>query len=608
MKVQILEGFGIKALYFVDINDYIVITDDSILDKIDINREIADNDLIELIKDYFPNKLTEVIQLIAKSKMPRDKSTGASEYTICIHPSRKCNLRCKYCFGKDEYLPCGEIDIETAKKAVDFIVFDYGSNGSMYTVDLSGSGEPLLRFDFIKELDEYCDQLRDKTGKEICIQFATNATLITDEIAEFLKNSKCIVWGVSIDGNESQNSNRQFKSGMPIYDELIKGIDKLKYDLLGLAATITSNNQDIDEVYSSLYSIGASAISMHYVRDFDKSSATSIYNIDIDNLMLHYHKLFDLLLDHIKAGDNEFIKPLLRGDDYLGVLLTRVFFVGDLPSFRCPAGKSKITVNEKGDLYACSVMNGNKAFYIGDIYNGINSKLQAKFFEINIDSNEKCRNCWCRNNCAGECMANAYLEHNDFFEPNEFLCNLKYRLIPLSITFVEHLKQNYPSAYITIRNHAISMISFQNTDSAIWSVLKFLQNHKKKIKFSEVKEHLSKEKHSINGAKVGTPPKFVAQYLSNCNKNFFAVQLDDTSNNDIGVFNQMKDFPIIAYINKIPTTYYTYVLVEKANIDKIFFRFLQSMEIIEIPTIDFLNNYSDVFIGNFGYINKNITR
>ena len=46
--------------------------------------------------------------------------------------------------------------------AIHFLVYNYGANGSMYTVDLSESGEPLLQLDFIIELDRYCDEQTNK--------------------------------------------------------------------------------------------------------------------------------------------------------------------------------------------------------------------------------------------------------------------------------------------------------------------------------------------------------------------------------------------------------------------------------------------------------------
>lgn len=362
MRLKLLKGFDISVLYICDINNYIYLPNDSIINELDIDEEISEEEFLSFINLNFPEKLDKFIKILNSNKnYYSDGKTKVNEYTICIHPSRKCNLKCKYCFGNEDYLSSDEISLETAIKAINYIVLNYGANGSMYTVDLSGSGEPLLRIDLIKKLDEYCDRLRNKIGKQILIKFATNATLVSDEIADYLHNSKCIIYGVSIDGNQKQNMNRLYKSGKPIYNDLIKGIDKLNNDLLGLAVTITHKNEDVDEIYSHLYSLGVSAISMHFVRDYTDSD-TSLYKIDIDNLLFHYNKLLNLIINNIKAGNNEYIMPLIRGDDYFGVLIKKAFFKGNIPKFRCPAGRSKFAVNQNGDLYACSVMNGNRGF------------------------------------------------------------------------------------------------------------------------------------------------------------------------------------------------------------------------------------------------------
>lgn len=196
-------------------------------------------------------------------------------------------------------------------------------------------------------MDEYCDRLRNKIGKQILIKFATNATLVSDEIADYLHNSKCIIYGVSIDGNQKQNMNRQYKSGKPIYNDLIKGIDKLNNDLLGLAVTITHKNEDVDEIYSHLYSLGVSAISMHFVRDYTDSD-TSLYKIDIDNLLFHYNKLLNLIINNIKAGNNEYIMPLIRGDDYFGVLIKKAFLKEIYQNLDVPQGEVNLQLTRMG--------------------------------------------------------------------------------------------------------------------------------------------------------------------------------------------------------------------------------------------------------------------
>lgn len=595
MKLKLLKGFNINILYICDINNYLYLQDDSIINEIDIDKEISEEEFLNFINLNFPEKLDEFIKNLNRKKhVDKQEKTKINEYTICIHPSRKCNLKCKYCFGEEDYLPCDEISLETAIKAINYIVLDYGVNGSLYTVDLSGSGEPLLRLDFIKKLDEYCDRLRNKIGKQILIKFATNATLVTDEIADYLHNSKCIIYGVSIDGNEKQNLNRQYKSGKPVYSDLIKGIDKINNDLLGLAVTITHQNEEVDEIYSHLYSLGVSAISMHFVRDYTDSD-TSLYKIDIDNLLFHYNKLLNLIINNIKAGNNEYIMPLIRGDDYFGVLIKKAFFKGNIPKFRCPAGRSKFAVNQNGDLYACSVMNGNRDFYVGNIYDGIDKEKQATFMNSNIEMSEKCNDCWCKNICAGECMANSYLRSKTLYEPNDFLCDLKYQLIPKAITFIEYLRLNYEETYMMIKNFILSSVTFSHSDSATWAVLKFLKNKKCNVTFSEVSNSLSAMKIiECNSFEKGIHPQYVEKYLSNYDNNICAVYI-----NNVDSFEEVKQFPIIAYLNKVESPYYQYLYIEKIEKNFIYFNSVQYDTVKSIGIQEFLDKFSSVFIGDF---------
>lgn len=601
MKLKLLKGFNINILYICDINNYLYLQDDSIINEIDIDKEISEEEFLNFINLNFPEKLDEFIKNLNRKKhVDKQEKTKINEYTICIHPSRKCNLKCKYCFGEEDYLPCDEIPLETAIKAINYIVLNYGANGSMYTVDLSGSGEPLLRIDLIKKLDEYCDRLRNKIGKQILIKFATNATLVSDEIADYLHNSKCIIYGVSIDGNQKQNMNRQYKSGKPIYNDLIKGIDKLNNDLLGLAVTITHKNEDVDEIYSHLYSLGVSAISMHFVRDYTDSD-TSLYKIDIDNLLFHYNKLLNLIINNIKAGNNEYIMPLIRGDDYFGVLIKKAFFKGNIPKFRCPAGRSKFAVNQNGDLYACSVMNGNRDFYVGNIYDGIDKEKQATFMNSNIEMSEKCNDCWCKNICAGECMANSYLRSKTLYEPNDFLCDLKYQLIPKAITFIEYLRLNYEETYMMIKNFILSSVTFSHSDSATWAVLKFLKNKKCNVTFSEVSNSLSAMKIiECNSFEKGIHPQYVEKYLSNFDNNICAVYI-----NNVDSFEEVKQFPIIAYLNKVESPYHQYFFIEKMDKKFIYFKTVKYDTVKSIGIQEFLDNFSSVFIGDFYDLVKN---
>lgn len=595
IHLKLLNAFNINVIYICDINDYLYIDDPSCLQNIDLYTPISEDDFLSFIDTFFPERYSEIDNRITNMSISNNMG---NEYTICIHPSRKCNLQCKYCFGDSDYLPQDEISIETAKDAIDFLVYNYGANGSMYTVDLSGSGEPFLRLDFIKELDRYCDELRNKTGKQILIKFATNATVITNEVCEFLKSCKCVIYGVSIDGNERQNSNRLFKNQNPTYNDVIQSIDIINNGLLGLAVTITNKNEEVDEIYSHLYSFNPSAISMHYVRDFSNREV-SMYKINIENLLSHYDNLFSLFLNKIEDGDFEYIMPLIRGDDLLGIMIKKSFFKGVIPKYRCPAGKTKITVNHKGDLYACSVMNGNKDFYIGNIYSGVDKNSQEKFYYSNVAMSLKCRECWCRNICAGECMANSYLHSEYLFEPIEFLCDIKKALIAKAIPFVEYLRLNHKQSFQSIYKFVIGSATYVNSDSAIWATLYFLKERGKNIPYSSVSESLNRlNRNDYTLFDNGIHPKCLELFIKKHDYKICSVVIENYN-----IKGHIQKYPVIAYLNKDKSYYHKYYIITDIDDYYVYYKSLQSDFLNKQNIGDFLNYSSNIFIGDFKNIN-----
>ncbi len=96
--------------------------------KMDKDISIELNQKIEL----------EIINREIQNYVDLQQGQPLTQYTLCLHPSRKCNFACKYCFGKDLFLPKEDIDIKIAKKAIDFLVFNLGNNAEKYVVDLAG--------------------------------------------------------------------------------------------------------------------------------------------------------------------------------------------------------------------------------------------------------------------------------------------------------------------------------------------------------------------------------------------------------------------------------------------------------------------------------------
>ena len=155
-----------------------------------------------------------------------------------------CNLKCVYCYSNAGIDQSSHMSPETAHKVVDEYV-RLNPNKSISVV-LHG-GEPLINFKLIKDLVEYSKKYDNK----VIISIQTNASMVTDEIAEFIKNNNIQV-GVSLDGPAPfQNTARVLQNGKGSLDQTLRGIRILQKHgvLFGVLGVMTSNvAEHIDEV------------------------------------------------------------------------------------------------------------------------------------------------------------------------------------------------------------------------------------------------------------------------------------------------------------------------------------------------------------------------
>lgn len=142
---------------------------------------------------------------------------------VTLEVTEKCNLRCKYCIYNEshpEYRAFGHknMDWEVAKKAVDFLKA-HSQNSDERHIGFYG-GEPLINYDLIKKTTDYANKLFDK----MIYSMTTNATLMNEEIADYIMKNKFNII-VSLDGyKELHNKNRLFVSGEGSFENTIRGL------------------------------------------------------------------------------------------------------------------------------------------------------------------------------------------------------------------------------------------------------------------------------------------------------------------------------------------------------------------------------------------------
>jgi len=139
-----------------------------------------------------------------------------------------CNLDCKYCFYLEKEVLYTDGKWRMQPDVLESYIRQYiEAQPSQHVSFAWQGGEPtLLGVDFFRKVVEL--QKRYANGKTIENAFQTNATLLDDEWAAFLKENDFLV-GVSIDGpKELHDQYRVDKKGASTFDKVVAGIETLQ--------------------------------------------------------------------------------------------------------------------------------------------------------------------------------------------------------------------------------------------------------------------------------------------------------------------------------------------------------------------------------------------
>ena len=129
-------------------------------------------------------------------------------YTLSLEIAHECNLNCRYCYlgaKKNKVM-----NSNMAKEAVDMSIKEVLKQKDK-TLDVYFiGGEPLLKFDLIKEIVEYVKTVCNNWGLNYSFSTTTNGTLLNKEIMDYLIGERFDL-KISIDGKEEfHDLNRKY--------------------------------------------------------------------------------------------------------------------------------------------------------------------------------------------------------------------------------------------------------------------------------------------------------------------------------------------------------------------------------------------------------------
>lgn len=336
--------------------------------------------------------------------------------------TEQCNLACTYCFVKQNPK---QMTLETAKKALDFLVNNAKQANEIPTVNFFG-GEPMLKFEeIIKPLMIYAEEAYDIDVKW---SITSNGTLFTEEILHYFKEKEVGIL-LSLDGCEqSHDANRIYHNGQGSFSRINHILDTYLAlnDRATLRATIERNTVDyfIDNIMFGLEK------PFHNIF-FIPNSFVEWSTEEKENLRLQVRKFGDLFIEYIRNGRTI---PLSPFEDKIREIV-RINNAIDNPlkinyKAKCGLGGNKFaSIGTDGVIYGCQEMTSNKnneIFIIGNIFTGVDDSLRANLIETfdvsKLAKYDKCNSCKLQPICNGGCVANNYMQTGDMTQQADIIC------------------------------------------------------------------------------------------------------------------------------------------------------------------------------------------
>ena len=425
------------AVHVVDELVYDLVEDEGLKNKEELINKLEGKYSKEVISEAY-DEIKELIEdglLYTKDQYESiaHSSMDDRDYikAVCLNIIHGCNLRCKYCFADEgEYNGHkGVMSLETAKKAIDYVVKRSGPRRNI-EIDLFG-GEPTMIMDTIKGIVAYARENEKKWNKNIRFTMTTNATLLNDEMMEFMdKEMGNII--LSLDGRKSVNDNVRIKAnGSGSYDDIVPNIKKMiskrqpgkTYYVRG---TFTRANTDFYEDVMAMINEGFKEISIEPVV-LESGHPLALREEDLDTIMQNYDKLYEDMSRRKREGKDEYNFYHFNVDLNGGPCVYKRIS-------GCGAGFEYVAITPQGEVYPCHQFVGKEEFKLGTIYDDTyNSDLGKEFKKAHIYNKPKCKECWARFYCSGGCQANNFSFNGDMNIPYEIGCKMQKKRIECAI-------------------------------------------------------------------------------------------------------------------------------------------------------------------------------
>ncbi|WP_079202208.1 quinohemoprotein amine dehydrogenase maturation protein [Pseudomonas sp. CC6-YY-74] len=371
--------------------------------------------------------------------------------TVVLNVNTGCNLSCSYCYKEDLDKPSEgkKMQLDTAIASVEMLLKE-SPDEERYTVVFFG-GEPLSNRKLIESMVDYCEKRFAELGKFVEFVMTTNATLLTEEIADYLNRHRFGL-SISIDGPKTvHDRNRITVGGQGTYDVVRKKAEMLlsRYNSrpVGARVTLTRGVTDVEHIWDHLFNeLGFAEVGFAPVTSGDMSD----FNLTSEELVE--------VFANMKALGRRYLEAALEhrniGFSNLHQLITDIH-EGHKKALPCGAGLKMLAVDHKGELNLCHRFTGSDLPTFGNVHEGVKQVELGDFLSKRLDRTETaCESCRIRNLCSGGCYHESYARYGDPTHPTYHYCDLLRDWVDFGIEVYSRIMASNPafiSSYITPR-------------------------------------------------------------------------------------------------------------------------------------------------------------
>ena len=344
---------------------------------------------------------------------------------IVLNVTNQCNLACGYCYeysadkiskteGKPKYM-----EEEIAQSSIDMLIRESAGRPSIHVTFFGG--ETLLNFRLLRSSVDYAKRKSAEAAKRVEFSLTTNATLLNEEIADFLSDNHIGVT-VSIDGDRELNDRmRVFHDGRGSYDVMVPKIKMLlqrhRTNSIGARVTLSSGVSHVRRIYEHLTKeVGFSAVG------FSPATANPnrLYSIGPEKMSSILGGFEELAWEYRDRALEGRQHGFTNANDTIKELHS-----GISKAYPCGAGLGLLGVGTGGDINLCHRFADSPVGQMGHVkQGGIDHTARSQFLETHhLGARYDCHTCWARPVCSGGCYHEAFVHYGNTAASNLHYCD-----------------------------------------------------------------------------------------------------------------------------------------------------------------------------------------